>query len=147
MMEMEWSFRHVMTALAVQHFVPQVSAYRLYGLFNCLLFVTVNILEEFSSTIPRARQDIRNVICLDTGQQPSSRIILLHGCPSQGYFATNQSTVGVCYEDTQDMRDLLLKPSTMVTGLHSFICLLGSNQFLYTYAIACKLNNSCKDTY
>ena len=31
MMVMEWSFRHVMTALAVQDFVPQVSAYRLYG--------------------------------------------------------------------------------------------------------------------
>ena len=111
---------------------------------------TVNILEEFSSTIPRARQDISNVICLDTGQQqqPSaSEIILLHGCPSQGYFATNQSTVGVCYEDTQDMRDLLLTPSTMVNGLHSFICLLGSNQSLYTYAIARKLNNTCKDTY
>ena len=90
------------------------------------------------------------MICLDTGQQPLDITYLLVGCPPQNYLSTNQSIDGVCYVDKGNTWDLLLKPNEMVTGLHSFICKLPESMesdFLYSYAIAGKLNITCNDAH
>ena len=120
-------------------------AYKVYSIAYC--FVSVNILDQFNRTISRARQDANNVICLDTNRQPREITYELVGCPSDGYFSTNQSIEGVCYEDMENMRNLLLRPSNMVTGLHSFICLPGGSSSLYSYAIVRKPNNAYNDTH
>ena len=70
----------------------------------------------------------KNAFCVNNDSPAvAMRRYLLTGCPTT-YFNSLQNTSGICSIITEaNTTDLLLTTNELVTGLHSFDCLLGES--------------------